>query len=1210
MKRILVSFALLGLIVPQSLFAEEGTGPGPTASAGTATGNVSCFDYYQFGSVATSLEADLAQTVPGANITFSGTITNKNDYPVVDGNLFVKIFHTDEATFGVGDGNPVVDQFFVEGSFNLPAQGEQKVSFSWHVPENIAGGEYYAATFFTTENRYNLSGLSFTDDVIGSSTSFSVTSDQKGGVFLDKTKTTLNGQEHHFAAYPLHFKNDEMVETKVTLTNPSSEDQVVQLIWEEYTWDAMRAENLQNKRFDLVEIAANSSKEVAYQVTSKGKSVSYVVATTKDQYSKSVQGIRFVRDGIEETRINFPSLTKFPLKSGEQNSLFACAHATNLPLVKGNILTLTLRDENQSIIHEYKYEGDISGAMSGWKDDFTPSKDYSKVFLTATLQRNNQVVEEVTIPYDCEAIDKNLCDQSNSFSHLSKTKKIGVLLIILLSLFALGAIFFSKTKNKSPNRFKVFFLLLMAGGMFFGGVKGVEGKGVSWNKTETNDLAYYWNCSGACPFGANGWEPGLTAPSITVRYNADVFDAGSGAIIPDGSVLTQGTRLRFQPRVHSAVDVDWFGSGVTNDSPNGQWISGANAPTFACLPSDESGTGVFDGVGNRYNVYTPYSVNPPTNSLDFTGTTATLTDQGGGVYRIDSPGVIRTQFVFSPTYGKFYYRYKMTAKSFSTLNLNQCYGNQSAMEEITATMAPPFCIPVMGIVCPGPTYQHSNYQTNIPEQRIAFNFNVPGSNNPPAVPTLTGPTTGSPSTNYPYDTRASDPDGDTVRYGIDWDNNNTVDEWTGYVPSSTNVVTNHMWPFVGSNTFKALAQDSNGASSGWSIPLTMVIAIGGGPGTCVVPSGGSTPDGTEAQLIDDCAASAGPGYRRPGDFTNATLLKNGSDYIVCHDNSSIAWQVCAAGPGASQFAWSGQAICNQAYPACTTATNGICGAAQGFPTTNPPIVGGLCTSGTPSAVTPGVAPGPYSWTCSGSGGGSDVTCDAPYLEPAPVVDLKINGSDGPLTVSRNANLNIVWGNVANAASCSGSGNNWDTPPAKSVLGGNDNISATTASLYTITCTNSQGITGSDSISVTLANTFKICQNSCDGGDVPDPLGMVQGSTRQIVGCFNDAVACTDPTGDVTGATSWADGGGPEVTISNGLITAVQEGSENITGTYSSSTQTRRVDVSCVAQSCSASEALKYCTNETFSWPTGCAVTPTQTCSGSKSCDFNWKEVAP
>ncbi len=1124
MKRLFVSLALLGLIIPQSIRAQEDAGRGPMAPSGTPTGNVSCFDYYQFGSVATSLEADVAQTVPGANITFSGTITNKNDYPLVNGSLFVKIFHKDETTFGAGDGNPVVDQFFVKDTFNFAAQGEKKVSFSWHVPENAQGGEYYAATFFTTENRYNLSGLSFTDDVIGSSANFSVTSDQKGGVFLDKSKTTLNGSDHHFAAYPLHFKNDETVETKVTLTNPSSEDQVVQLVWEEYAWDAMRVENLQNKRFDLIEIAANASKEVTYQVTPKGKSVSYLVVTAKDQYSKSVQGIRFVRDGIEETRINFPSLTHFPLKSGEQNSLFACAHATNLSLVKGNILTLTLRDENQNIIHEYKYEGDISGAMSGWKDDFTPSESYDKVFLTATLQRNNEVVEEVTIPYDCEIIDKNLCGQGTGFASLSKMKKIGVLFISLLSLVALCAIFISKTKTRKANRFRILFLLLMAGGMFFGGGGVALGKSVSWSKTEPKPLAYEWNCSdgaiGSCG-GASGWELGLGNPSITVIYSADAYNVDTGASLMDGATIPLGTRIQFVPKAFNSTDISWFGTGYSSDSPNGHWISGAAAPAFGCFSGDQSASSsVITGGITTVNTYSPLSVNPPGVNINTSGSTATLTPLGGNMYRVDSPGSINGNVVFDATYGEFYYRYLATAKSSAWLGrLNTCYGNQTPMDTFDGYEILPICISIMGSFCPVPGALHSDYQLSVPIQTVSFTFNAPSSNNPPTAPSLTGPSVGSPNTNYPYDTQAADPDGDTVRYGIDWDNNNTVDEWTSYVPSGTSVPTSHMWAAIGVYTFKALTADSNGATSGWSAPLTMTI---------------SAP------------------------------------------------------------------------------ISGICGAAQGWPTTNPPAIG-LCTSGNPTPVTPAVAPGPYSWSCLGSGGGVDAVCSAPYLEPAPVVDLKINGSDGPLTVNRNSNLNITWGAIPNAATCTGTGNNWSG--AKSTFGGNDNLAATAASLYTLTCTNSQGISASDAISVILQPTLKICLTQCDSNlELTSPFNMVQGSSQDIRACYNDATTCTDPTGNVTSTATWNENGGSNVvTLTNTdpkTVNANQSGSESISATYSGSTQTKDITVTCTdAGACSRDPRTNnFCLKDSFTVVDACGVT--QNCNGAKSCDYNWKEVAP
>ena len=61
----------------------------------TDRGNLTCFDYFRFGSVQADFQPSLEQTVPGASITFSGTVTNNNDYPLVDGTLYVKIFKQD-----------------------------------------------------------------------------------------------------------------------------------------------------------------------------------------------------------------------------------------------------------------------------------------------------------------------------------------------------------------------------------------------------------------------------------------------------------------------------------------------------------------------------------------------------------------------------------------------------------------------------------------------------------------------------------------------------------------------------------------------------------------------------------------------------------------------------------------------------------------------------------------------------------------------------------------------------------------------------------------------------------------------------------------------------------------------------------------------------------------------------------------------------------
>ena len=96
-------------------------------------------------------------------------------------------------------------------------------------------------------------------------------------------------------------------------------------------------------------------------------------------------------------------------------------------------------------------------------------------------------------------------------------------------------------------------------------------------------------------------------------------------------------------------------------------------------------------------------------------------------------------------------------------------------------------------------------------------------NSPPTTPTITGPTTGLTKTNYTYTFQSTDPDSDTLRYGIDWDDDDTIDEWApalGYVSSGTATSTTHSWNSSNTQTFQVLAEDSQGNRSDWA-PYTV-----------------------------------------------------------------------------------------------------------------------------------------------------------------------------------------------------------------------------------------------------------------------------------------------------------------------------------------------------------------------------------------------------
>ena len=86
-------------------------------------------------------------------------------------------------------------------------------------------------------------------------------------------------------------------------------------------------------------------------------------------------------------------------------------------------------------------------------------------------------------------------------------------------------------------------------------------------------------------------------------------------------------------------------------------------------------------------------------------------------------------------------------------------------------------------------------------------YEVP--NEEPLAPTITGPNGGKKETSYTFNFNAIDPDGDDVKYFIDWGDENT--ETTGFVTQGTNHPVSHTYAEDGIYTITAHAQDVFGA---------------------------------------------------------------------------------------------------------------------------------------------------------------------------------------------------------------------------------------------------------------------------------------------------------------------------------------------------------------------------------------------------------------
>jgi hypothetical protein len=102
--------------------------------------------------------------------------------------------------------------------------------------------------------------------------------------------------------------------------------------------------------------------------------------------------------------------------------------------------------------------------------------------------------------------------------------------------------------------------------------------------------------------------------------------------------------------------------------------------------------------------------------------------------------------------------------------------------------------------------------------------------NPPANPTLTGPTTGVINKDYTFSVVTTEPDGENVYYYIDWaDGTNTG--WMGPYPQGQVVTVQKSWSIPANYTVYARAKDINDVYSGWSNPLFVSIIDDHAPDT-------------------------------------------------------------------------------------------------------------------------------------------------------------------------------------------------------------------------------------------------------------------------------------------------------------------------------------------------------------------------------------------
>ncbi|HYE22997.1 MAG TPA: hypothetical protein VEA92_00920 [Candidatus Paceibacterota bacterium] len=396
-------------------------------------GLTSCFETYRFGSVYADLAPSLTEASQSSSLAFSGTITNENPYPVSDITIWAKVFKVRTEGKDI-NGPDVLAWEAVATDLTLKAGETRPLSYEWFVPADAEPGNYQLATYVTNFDRFELSGLTFTDDIVGMKNEFTVVGDSMGAVRFDKDGVTVADRTFYFAAYPPTLPRDtESVPVVATIVNTTPAPYFGTVTWKLHYWDRITNRTLISESTEEVQVNPNETATVSYTVDDTDHAVYYLVGELETELgSKSIIGVRFVREGVQEARLNFVTGTPDP-ESGKGVAV-ACIHATNYTPVENGRIELSARRSGlfYDLLAPFgigdlgfkKYEGLISSEIYALEMPLTAAA--ASYVVSAKLYQGDELVDQVSVPY---------CEGDKCASMIWVYVSVG---LILLSLIGIG----------------------------------------------------------------------------------------------------------------------------------------------------------------------------------------------------------------------------------------------------------------------------------------------------------------------------------------------------------------------------------------------------------------------------------------------------------------------------------------------------------------------------------------------------------------------------------------------------------------------------------------------------------------------------------------------------------------------------------------------------------------------------------------------------
>lgn len=405
----------------------------------------------------------------------------------------------------------------------------------------------------------------------------------------------------------------------------------------------------------------------------------------------------------------------------------------------------------------------------------------------------------------------------------------------------------------------------------------------------------------------------LLNPNVTITYAADIFRASDGTRFNDGGTVETGSEIILKFKSHEYTDIFWFGTGYYHDSPYGEWQGADTKPAPEC--------NLKDYVGN--SLFMPLAVVTPQKEISV-GTGLSCGGLNGGEMRctvLSAEGsVLNPIFKFSNTTGKFYFRTgndqecNITEEPLCLAGPNDAAVRSAYSNELNLIIInyPVGHLDRNSVWADWAERRYAAYQIlraertryihQVPATEIPFTLTVTGT--PTSTTSTAEPSIGVTATacgEYNVSVTGADPNGERIRYGFDWNNNGTVDEYlpaTGYVNSGTLQTRETNWEEGDTQFVKVMVQNETGVSSSWKKQTFNVddqmycssisVDLRANPMT-ILPGGNSTLTWTTTSVnpVLQCTASEGWSGRKNTNGTQSVSPRATTLYTLsCTDGYS------------------------------------------------------------------------------------------------------------------------------------------------------------------------------------------------------------------------------------------------------------------------------------------------------------------------------------